>query len=319
MSFGCRKDFNLKPRSGDAGGAIELMESVYLKEANASRRMLVAFAHPDDESFGPSGTIVHYARQGVAVHYVCGTRGEAGYVDPGLLEMLGSVSELRTRELMCAAGYLELTAVHFLGYHDSGMENAPENHNPDCLFQAPLEEVTEKVTRLIRTIRPQVVVTFDPQGGYFHPDHIKMHLAATAAFHAAGDSARFPGHSNTGLSPHQPQKLYYTAFPRTFLRWMVRLMPLFGRDPGAWGRNKDIDLRRIAAVRQTSTTRIHVSPYYKVRLRAAGCHASQAAGHRGWRRQLVDRFLFRWDKYTRVVPSMGHPLPECDLFAGVRE
>ena len=165
------------------------METIILKETDASRRLLVAFAHPDDESFGPAGTIIRYANRGVAVHYICATRGEAGHVDPELLEGYTSVADLRTQELMCAAGHLGLAGLHLLDYHDSGMEGAPENQNPASLYQAPLEEVVERITGLIRQIRPQVVITFDRTGGYFHPDHVKMHTATTQAFHAAGDPA----------------------------------------------------------------------------------------------------------------------------------
>ncbi len=167
------------------------MESIVLREPDTLLRLLVAFAHPDDESFGPAGTLVRYASQGVAVHYVCATRGEAGDVAPELLEGYDSLAELRTAELCCAAGYLGLAAVHILDYHDSGMEDTPENQNPASLMQAPLEDVAEKITRLIRQIQPQVVLTHDPTGGYFHPDHIKIHRATTLAFHAAGSLDRF--------------------------------------------------------------------------------------------------------------------------------
>lgn len=295
------------------------MQTVSLRKASATRRLMIAFAHPDDESFGPAGTIIHYARQRVAVHYVCGTRGEAGDVDPALLKGYNSLADLRTQELMCAAGHLELSAVHFLDYQDSGMPDAPQNQNPDCLLRAPLEEVVEKITRLIRQIQPQVLVTHDPQGGYFHPDHIKMHQAATTALFAAGDSERFPAQlREKGLSVWQPQKLYYTAFPHTFLKWMVRIMPLFGRNPAAFGRNKDIDLLRIAAVKQTVTTKINTAPYYRARRRAAGCHASQISGYHSLRRELLDRFLMRRDNFTRVIPPFDPKKMERDLFAGVK-
>lgn len=293
------------------------MQSINLKNTSFHRRLMMAYAHPDDESFGPSGTIIHYSRNQTAVHYVCATRGEAGDVDPALLSGYGSVADLRTRELMCAARHLGLSAVHFLDYHDSGMENSPANDNPLCLFQAPLEEVVEKITLLIRRVRPQVVVTFDPQGGYFHPDHIKMHQAATAAFNAAGDPSRFVSQLEAGLTPYQPQKLYYTAFPRTMVRWTVRFLRLTGRNPAAWGRNGDIDLLRIAAVKQTATAKIHVAPYYPIRKLAVSCHASQTSGNLSLRRELLNRILMRWDKYTRVVPEPDQSGMERDLFDGI--
>jgi LmbE family N-acetylglucosaminyl deacetylase len=293
------------------------MESSTFQVTDAARRLLVAFAHPDDESFGPAGTIIHYARQGVAVHVVCATRGEAGHVDPALLDGYGSVAELRTDELLCAAQHLGLTGLHILDYHDSGMENAPENQNPACLFQAPLGEVAEKIARLIRQIRPQVVLTSDPTGGYFHPDHIKMHQATTLAFHAAGDPARYPHHLRDGLAPYQPQKLYYTAFPRRWLRLVVKILPLFGQDPAALGRNRDIDLKRMADVEQVVTTQVRVAHTIEASQRAARCYASQAS-HGGIRFSgFVGRWLFRFDRFTRAMPPFEAGPLERDLFAGV--
>jgi LmbE family N-acetylglucosaminyl deacetylase len=293
------------------------MESITLKDAPASQRLLVAFAHPDDESFGPAGTIVRYACQGVAVHYVCGTRGEAGEVDPELLAGYDSAARLRTEELGCAAQHLGLTGLHFLDYHDSGMENSPANQNPASLHQAPLPEVVAKIARLIRQIRPQVVVTFDPSGGYFHPDHVKMHRATDLAFQVAGDPGAFPGQIDEGLAPYRPQKLYYTAFPRKWLKLVVKILPLFGQDPAALGRNHDIDLRRIAAVEQQVTAKIDVGRYFARRQKAARCYASQNANDGLRLPGFFGRWLFRFDRYTRAVPPHEGGGLEEDLFAGV--
>ncbi len=281
--------------------------------------LLLSLAHPDDESFGapPVGTIARYAQAGVNVHLICATRGEAGTVAAKHLQGFGSVGELRTHELQCAAQVLGLRRVHFLDYRDSGMAGSPDNDHPECLIQAPLEAVVEKITRLIRHIRPQVVVTFDEHGGYFHPDHIHIHRATTLAFHAAGEATRFPQQLEAGLTPHQPQKLYCTVFSRSLVKLGVRLLPLFGQDPAAFGQNKDIDLRRIAAVEQVVTTRVNVAPYFKQSQAAAACHASQAVGM-----PPIPGFILRWfarfEAYSRIVPP---PRPgegfEDDLFAGV--
>jgi LmbE family N-acetylglucosaminyl deacetylase len=294
------------------------MENIVLKETDASRRLLVAFAHPDDETFGPAGTIIRYASRGVAVHYLCATRGEAGHVDPELLEDYSSLADLRTEELKCAARYLGLAGVHLLGYHDSGMENAPENQNPACLFQAPVEDVVEKITRLVREIRPQVVITFDRTGGYFHPDHVKMHQATTLAFEAAGNPQRYPWQLEQGLLTYQPQKLYYhTPFPRGLLKLLVKILPLFGQDPAAMGHNNDIDLRRVAAEEQIVTTKIDVSSCFEASQQAAQCYASQnpAGGNRVL--GVVARWLFRFDRYSRAVPPFTDGQIERDLFAGI--
>jgi LmbE family N-acetylglucosaminyl deacetylase len=296
-----------------------MMESTKLKESDADRRLLVAFAHPDDESFGPAGTIVRYASHGVDVHYVCATRGEVGHADPELLAGYDSVADLRTAELECAAGHLGLAGLHFLGYHDSGMENAPENQNPDCLFQAPLEEVAERLTRLIRGIRPQVVLTFDPTGGYFHPDHVKMHKATTLAFHAAGDPKQFAKQLSDGLLAHKPQKLYYTVFPQRLVKLVVRVLPLFGQDPAAMGRNKDVNFKRLVDIERAVTTRIHVAPWFEASLQASRCYASQMPGGDGRVFDLFRKWMHRSDLYTRVVPPFKDEQVERDLFAGIDE
>jgi LmbE family N-acetylglucosaminyl deacetylase len=294
------------------------METIHLQESNATRRLLVALAHPDDESFGPAGTIVRYASQGVAVHYACATRGEAGHADPKLLEGATSLAELRTRELECAARHLGLTAVHFLGYHDSGMQNAPENQNPACLFQAPLEDVTERITGLIRQIRPQVVLTFDPSGGSLHPDHVKMNQATTRAFQAAGEPERFPHQFEQGLTPFQPKKLYYTVFPVWWAKAAVRILPLLGQDPAAMGHNKDMDLRRLAEQEeQRVTTRIDISCYLEASERAARCHASQISGGYSHIPRFLRKWLLRFDRYARVVPPFDGTRIETDLFEGI--
>ena len=292
------------------------MESIILKDIESPRRLLLALAHPDDESFGPAGTIIHYARQGVAVHDVCGTRGEAGKVDPELLVGYGSLADLRTAELLSAAHHLGLAGLHFLDYHDSGMEGTPENQNPDSLLQAPLEEVAGKITRLIRQIQPQVVVTHDPAGGYFHPDHIKMHQATVEAFQAAGDPGRFPEQLAEGVVPYQPQKLYYTTFPRGLFKLLARILPLLGQDPEAVGENHDMNVKRMAELDQALTTKVGIRPYYRARQDAARCHVSQTGGHGGWVIGLMAR-LTRFDWFTRVVPVFTDGRVERDLFAGV--
>lgn len=294
-------------------------ESITLKQTNPGYTLLVVLAHPDDESFGspPVGTILHYAQTGVAVHYVCATRGEAGTVDPDYLASFDSVGALRTHELHCAAQVLGLSSLHFLNYRDSGMENSPANQHPNCLIQAPVEAVAEKITALIRELKPQVVLTFDRSGGYFHPDHIHIHKATTLAFHKSGDSVQCSPQLEAGLTPHQPQKLYYTAFPQAFMRLAVKLLPLFGKDPAALGRNKDLNLKRIANVEQQITTKIGVHPYFAASRQAAACHASQVAGV-----PKVPKFILKWlmryETYSRVCPSprRGEKL-ERDLFAGV--
>jgi LmbE family N-acetylglucosaminyl deacetylase len=282
-----------------------------------SRTLLATFAHPDDESFGPGGTLARYASQGVTVHLVCATRGEVGEVDQALLAGHANLAELRTYELKCAASILGLAGVHLLGYRDSGMPGSADNDHPNALVQAPLGEVAGKITRLIRQFRPQVVVTFDPSGGYGHPDHVKVHQATVAAFRASGDPAAYREYLADGLEPWAPQKLYYTVFPRTVLRWMVRLMPLFGRDPTAFGTNRDINLKAVAEIEQPISARIDVSHYLDAKQRAGACHRSQSGPGELFKRLprwLVRRMLSSETFYRAYPPADGH---EADLFAGI--
>ena len=152
--------------------------------------LVMVGAHPDDDSSG-RGSAGHYVQKGVKVYYICGTRG-GGSVPPDMMNSYSSIAQLRTYELECAAKTLGLTEVIFLGYRDSGMAGSPDNNHPEALVAAPLDEVAGIITSHIRHLKPQVVLTFDPVGGYHHPDHIMIHNATVKAFHAAGDPAQYP-------------------------------------------------------------------------------------------------------------------------------
>ncbi len=287
------------------------------------KRLLLAFPHPDDESFGPGGTIAKYAREGVDVHYVCATRGEVGTVDPELLKPYEHLPEdqrlgaLRGQELRNAADILKLTGLHYLGYRDSGMPGTEPNRDPRAFINADPERVTGQIVKILRSVQPQVVVTFDPFGGYGHPDHIFIHQRVTEAFHAAGDAARYP----EAGAPYQPQKLYWTVFPKGLLKFFVLVMRLARRDPTKFGRNGDVDLKAIAAHDYPPTTRIDVWPYYEIKQQAAACHVSQAAGGPGMFGRLprfMQRRLNGYETFRLVEPHVdGQRRKECDLFERV--
>lgn len=277
------------------------------------RTLLSVLAHPDDESFGMGGTLALYAQRGVQVHLVCATRGEAGEMDPDCLDGYNSIAERREAELRCAAEQLGLAEVHFLGYRDSGMAGTPSNQHPECLAAAQLEQVAERVAHLIRELRPQVVVTFDPIGGYRHPDHIAIHQATVRAFDLAGN----PGFVD-GLPPFQADKLYFHTMSRRMLRWAVRLMPLFGRDPHRFGRNGDIDLTELATEDFPIHARINFTAVQNQKTEASLCHASQggsgmARGLMGW----VARLGGHSETFMRAYPPPISGGRENDLFAGL--
>lgn len=276
--------------------------------------ILSVLAHPDDESFGMGGTLAFYAMRGVKVHLICATRGEAGTLDADCLEGFSSIADRRESELRCAAGILGLAGVYFLGYRDSGMPGSPDNDHPEALVRQPLDEVAAGVAHLIRQIRPQVVLTFDPIGGYKHPDHIAIHKATVRAFELAGDSSfadEYP--------PYQPQKLYYHIIPKGMLKFAVSLMRLVGRDPRKFGRNGDIDLLSLV---QEGDFPVHAMVDIRSVLdkkdAASACHASQLGGTPrggpvGW---VLRQLGGKNDLFMRAIPPPNQPR-EHDLFEGI--
>jgi len=276
--------------------------------------LLAVLAHPDDETFGMGGTLALYAHKGYCVHLVCATRGEVGDVEPHLLKAYGSVGELRETELRCASKKLGLAGVHFLGYRDSGMPGSPDNRHENALYAAPMEQVVEKVVRSIRQIRPQVVITFDPIGGYRHPDHIAIHQATVQAFTQAGN----PDYLTGDLEPYAPQRLFFETISRKFLRIGVRVLALLGKDPRRYGRNRDIDLASLAAVEYPIHAVVDYTPVADLRIAAARCHESQGGLEmsRGWQGLLM-RVIRGKESYMQGYPEPNGHRPVRDLFDGV--
>ncbi len=278
--------------------------------------LLAAFAHPDDESFGPGGTLALYAQRGYAVHLICATRGEAGTLTPGM-EGGADVGALREAELRCAVEALGIHGLHLLGYRDSGMPGSPDHNHPRAFIRAPFEQVVSQLVALIRRIRPEVVLTFDPYGGYGHPDHIFMHRAMWEAFHRAGDSEAFPEHRAQGLPPHRPARLYYTTFPLERFRLVLAVLRACGVDLRRFGRNRDIDLEAALRAAPPVTTRINVRAVLDRKERAAACHRSQGGGWAGRLRlpTFARRILWGVETFHRAFPPFqpGEPI-ERDLF-----
>lgn len=277
--------------------------------------ILAVLAHPDDESFGLGGTLALYAQRGYQTYYICATRGEAGTVDEEHLKGFKDTAELRTDELMRAAKILGLKDVIFLGYRDSGMPGMEENKHPDAQINHPIEEVAGKVVKYIRELKPDIVLTFDPIGGYRHPDHIHIHKATVLAFEKADDASFYP----EAGAPFKPRALYYQVFPRWFLKWMTRLMPLFGKDPSKWGRNGDINLKELAEVEFPVHVRLDIRSVAEIKAQAGAQHASQ--GGVGMRRGLmgfVSRVFGEKEDYMRAYPPVnGHVRVHRDLFDGI--
>ncbi len=278
------------------------------------KKILVVLAHPDDETFGMGGTLAYYGHEGAEIHLVCATRGEVGEVPDEKMNGFESIGELRENELCCAADVLQIRQVHFLDYRDSGMQGSPENAHPDAFINAPIEKVSRELVKLVREIRPDIVLTFDPIGGYMHPDHIAAHDAAVRAFHAASDAS----FKTDSLAPFAPKRLFFHVIPRGFFRFVVRLMPIFGVDPSKFGNNQDIDLTAIVAKDYPIHARVNYRQYAKLRDQASACHASQGGDKQsGFIVTWLLRIFRSVESFMMAYPEYNRKRPLSDLFEGL--
>ncbi len=264
-------------------------------------KLLCVLAHPDDESLGNGGILAKYAAEGVETYLVTATRGERGWTGsqseyPGR-EALG---KRREAELLAAARVLGLCRVEFLDYIDGDLD------------QAPPAEVVAKIVGQIRRVKPDVVVTFGPDGGYGHPDHIAISQFATAALVEAA-SPDAPSHRD--LAPHRVSKLYYMAAPKTvFLAYQSVFGELVMHIDGQ-------ERRGVEWPEWAITTRIATSAYRQKVWEAILCHESQLGVYRQLEQLSQDSQKALWESqtYYRAFSLVnGGRKPEDDLFAGLR-
>ncbi len=234
------------------------------------------YAHPDDEVFGTGGSFALLAERGVNTILVTATMGEEGeIVDPTLDEqarqaMFPRLAEVRRQELQASAEALKIQTVRVLGFRDSGMAGTAANQHPDAFHQATFDEAVKRLVAVIRELKPQVIATFDAFGGYGHPDHIQTHRATLAAFEAAGESRCFP---ELGLDVWQPDKLYYSAMPRSRMIQMFEEMQKSGI-AGPWD-DPEMDISALGTPDELFTTRIDVRAYVDNKMRAWQAHKTQ--------------------------------------------
>src|SRR5438105_1430607 len=158
----------------------------------ATQRTLVAVhAHPDDECIGTGGILARYAAEGVRTILVTCTDGAVGEISDSSLATPENLVEVRAGELDESVRILGVSRLCKLGYRDSGMAGTADNNHPAAFLQCDFSEAVERVVRVVREERPQVLVTYDENGGYGHPDHIRAHQVAVAAFEAAADQGQF--------------------------------------------------------------------------------------------------------------------------------
>lgn len=233
-----------------------------------SVKILAVFAHPDDEAFGTGGTLAHLAVQGHQVFLVCATRGEVGEISDPRLATPETLGQVREEELRCSAKTMGIAEPIFLGYRDSGMAGSPENFHPQAYINAPDEQVITRLVEIIREIKPDIVITFEPNGGYGHPDHIAVHRHTVAAFHLAGISDQFP---QLG-SAWQPSRLFYTAIPRSFFTEMKQIMVKLGQPSTELDR---LEENGMGWPDDQITAIINVSDTVEAKWEALNCHRTQ--------------------------------------------
>lgn len=281
-------------------------------------RLMAVHAHPDDESSKGAATLAHYVKDGVEVLVVTCTGGERGDVlNPAAqpeVDSLG-IAEVRRREMAEAVRILGVGHA-WLGFEDSGFpEGDPKPPLPaGCFADLPLAEASAPLVRLVREFRPHVITTYDENGGYPHPDHIRCHEVAMEAFTKAADPAAY---AESG-TPWQPLKLYYNmAFTRDRVMTFHNALLAAGLESPYAEWLEDWDEGEEDRV----TTRVPVDDFFTVRDDALRAHRTQVDPEGMWFAVPLEmqRALWPTEDYHLAITHVPTELPESDLFAGIRE
>jgi LmbE family N-acetylglucosaminyl deacetylase len=276
--------------------------------------LMAVHAHPDDESNSTGGTLARYSAEGVRTVLVTCTNGEfgdaPGHVKPGEDgHDPDDVARIRLAELEEATAALGVAHVETLGYRDSGMAGWSQNDHPDAFHAQPDAVVTERLVELMERYRPDVVVTYYANSGYNHPDHLKAHDVTVRAVEESG----------------VPSKLYLIARPRSYRERMREVAAQFGVDMPQLPAPPPPDPANPAAPRPFGvdddliTTHIDASAYAAAKRAALSAHQSQLEGS-FFLRFPDEAFpqVFGTETFIRERDTTGAPLPEDDLFAGLR-
>jgi N-acetyl-1-D-myo-inositol-2-amino-2-deoxy-alpha-D-glucopyranoside deacetylase len=293
--------------------------------AGDPRRLLLVHAHPDDESIGTGATMAAYATQGAAVTLVTCTRGELGEIIPPELAYLadgdgGRLGEYRAGELAAACAALGVTDHRFLGgpgrWRDSGMMGLPSNEVPGCFWRADAGEAAAELAAVIREVAPQVIVTYDANGFYGHPDHIQAHRVTRRAVRVAADPAAVAG----GGAPWRVAKLYATAMPRSVLARAIRLGP---DAPARFTQAGTVADLPFGVADDQVTTEVDGTGQRAAKVAALRSHATQIAVEDPYfaLSDMVGQRIGAREHYTLLAgprgPGAGPKGREQDLFAGL--
>jgi mycothiol S-conjugate amidase len=297
-------------------------------ESNPERlRLMAVHAHPDDESSKGAATMARYVREGVEVMVCTLTGGERGDIlNPAMdrPEIKADIPAVRRAEMDRAREILGVEQ-RFLGFVDSGLpEGDPKPPLPEgCFALMPVVEAAGPLVRAIREFRPHVMLTYDENGGYPHPDHVMTHQVSVAAFEAAADPDAYPDAGE----PWQPLKLYYfvsfhrakfVAFHEEMLRrGMESPYTKIFEEWQARAQERSEPERRELEI----TTRVPCGDYFEIRDQALIAHATQIDPDGFWFRCPLDvqRAVWPTEDYHLARSVVDSELPEDDLFAGVRE
>lgn len=288
----------------------------------APLRLMAVHAHPDDESSKGAASMARYVREGVDVMVATLTGGERGDILNKAMErpeIRASLPRIRREEMARAREILGVRQ-QFLGFTDSGLpEGDPLPPLPeDCFAVQPLETAAEPLVRAVREFRPHVILTYDEEGGYPHPDHIKTHQVAVEAFEAAADPDRY----SAAGDPWQPLKLYYFAtFHKDRFTALHEEMLRRGLESPYTEWFERWEERAAGRRLFEITTRVHCAEYFPVRDQALLAHATQIDPESSWFAcpLEVQRAAWPTEDYHLARSVVDTEFPEDDLFAGVRE
>jgi LmbE family N-acetylglucosaminyl deacetylase len=270
--------------------------------------LMAVHAHPDDEASSTGGVLARYSAEGVRTVLVTCTNGEFGDA-PGQLKPGDEghdeeeVARLRLSELRESGKILGVTDLELLGYHDSGMPEWDYRNRPDAFCNVPQELVAARITALIERYRPQVVISYDPEGAYQHPDHVHAARSAAAAV------------SSSGL----PAKFYEIAMRRSDWEKVMKALREAGVDIGEPRETSPEQAEQMAHEERRITTTVDIRDVLSVKRDALMAHASQIAD--SWFSKIppeVGESVFGFESFIRVIDKTGAPVPESDLFAGLR-
>ena len=283
-------------------------------------RLLSVHAHPDDESSKGAATYAYYRSRGADVLIVSCTGGERGSIlneamaDHSMAER--DMGGLRRVEMAEAQRQLDIEH-RWLGYEDSGMKNEDDSVPPNSFADIPIDYSTESLVRVIRSWRPHVLVTYDENGGYPHPDHIRCHEVSVAAYSAAADASRYPDAGQ----PWQVDKLYYDRI-FNLERIDAMYLALSVEEPDSPLLEPLSEAReRMEGYPKLATTHVPVGDFLEARDAALRAHASQVPPGSSfffWPNDLV-RKAWPYEDFQLIESKVHTVMPESDLFAGVED